>query len=570
MVHDSESLALSHEPRHELIGVHLRDNTGMRFLAAVCLLTFSVCAETVRIQVLATTDLHGNLLPWDYFTGKPAPRGLAPLATLIREQRKANPNTLLLDNGDTIQGTPVESLHQAAVRDGGVTRPDPMMAAMNALGYDAMTVGNHEFNFGLGVLNRARNEATFPWLSGNTVASGDARPFEPYILKTVGGVRIGVFGITTPNIPNWEQPENYQGYSFRDGAEASRDLVQKLRGEKADLIIGLVHAGLGPKGRQSHENMADRIARDVPGIDAIIFGHTHQQTADLRINGVLMTQPGRWGERLSVIDFELEKEGNAWRVTSKTARLLNVAKTPADAEIARIAEPYHRDTEKWLDTAVATAPATLDGKFGRVQDTAIVDAVHAVQLHYAEAQVSFTSLFNPRVRIEAGPVTVRQIAAVYLYDNELYAIDGTGNTIKSALENAAAFYLQCPEPSCRKGPLTDWNKPGYNFDMAQGVEYEVDLSRPVGDRIRNLTYGGQPIRAEQMFRIAVNNYRAAGSNGYIMFKTAPVVWKSNRSIRDLVIEYYAERKRLPAAPDNNWRIVPEAARKVLEAEAAKP
>lgn len=543
----------------------------MRLLAAVALIAMALPAETVRIQVLATTDVHANLLPWDYFTGRPAARGLAPLATLIREQRQKNPNTLLLDNGDTIQGTPVGSLHQAAVREGRAVRPDAMMAAMNALGYDAMAVGNHEFNFGLDVLHRARREAKFPWLSGNTVASGNAEPFQPYIVKTVSGVRVGVFGITTPNIPNWEQPENYKGYTFQDGAEASRDIVRKLRAEKADLIIGLVHAGLGPKESRSAENMADRIARDVPGIDAIVFGHTHNEVADLRINGVLMTQPGRWGERLSVLDFELEKEGAPWRVTQKSARLVKVTReTSSDAEIARIAEPYHRDTEKWLETAVATAPATLEARLGRIQDTAIVDAIHAVQLHYAEAQVSFTSLFNPQLRIAAGPVTVRQIAALYLYDNELFAVEGTGRTIKSALENSAAYYYRCPDAACSTGPLTNRSRPGYNFDIAQGVEYEVDLSRRVGDRIRNLTYRGRPVEPDQKFRIAVNNYRAAGSNGYTMFKTTPIVWKSNRPIRDLVVEFYADRKSLPTSPDNNWRIVPDGARKVLEAEASKP
>lgn len=541
----------------------------MRLLAA--LFAIAVSAQTVQIQVLATTDMHGNLMAWDYFGAKPASRGLAPVATFIREQRQRNPHTILVDNGDTIQGTPLESLHQTRVRDGKTERPDPMMLAMNALGYDAMAIGNHEFNFGLKALHAARSQARFPWLSGNTEASRDAQPFAPYVIKTVAGVRVGIFGITTPNVPNWEQPAHYAGYKFRDGVDAARDLVAKLRSEKVDLVVGLVHAGLGPKGGSSFENMADRIARDVPGIDAIVFGHTHNDIADLRINGVLMTQPGRWAERLSVLDFTMEKEGSSWRVASKSARLLKVGReTPSDPEIVKIAEPYHRETEAWLNTAIATAPVALDSRLGRIEDTAILDAVHEVQLHYAKAQVSFTSLFNTRVRIEAGPVTIRQIAALYLYDNELYAVEGNGNTIKSALENAATYYLQCPDARCSTGLLTDGSRPGYNFDIAQGVEYEIDLTRPHGDRIRNLTYRGQPIRAEQIFRIAVNNYRAAGSNGYTMFKTAPVVWKSNREIRDLIVEYYAERKKLPGAPDNNWRIVPDSARKVLEREAAKP
>lgn len=534
----------------------------------LALLGTVLSAETATIQILATTDMHGNILPWDYYTARNVPRGVAKLATLIKQARAANPNTLLIDNGDTIQGTPLEALHQAGVRDGKADRADPMMLVMNKLGYTSMTVGNHEYNFGLKNLNRARDEARFPWLSGNTVAKGGARPFDPYIIKTVGGVRVAIFGITTPNIPNWEKPENYAGYSYTAGVEASKAIVEKLKTEKVDLIVGSVHAGLTPKSGEQFENMADAIAKEVPGIDAIVYGHTHQDMEDLRVNGVLLTQPGRWADKLSVLTFTLEKDGAKWKLTDKKAKLVKAtAETAVDPEIEAIAKPYHDAAEKWLSTTVAHADVALDARLGRIEDTALLDAVQTVQMFYAKADVSFSSLFNPRLKVPAGDVTVREIAALYLYENELYAIEGNGAMVKAALENAARYYLSCKEPTCATGPLTDRSKPGYNFDIAQGVSYEIDLSQPDGQRIKNLRYKGAPLKDDQKLRLAVNNYRAGGSNGYTMFKNAPIVWRSNQEIRDLIIEYYSQRKNLPSKPDNNWRIIPAGALKILESES---
>ena len=193
-----------------------------------------------------------------------------------------------------------------------------------------------------------------------------------------------------------------------------------------------------------------------------------------------------------------------------------------------------------------------------------------MQLHYAGADVSFSSLFDPRVRVARGPVTVRELAALYLYDNELYAIEGNGRMVREALENAARYYRTCPEPSCSRGPLVDRGITGYNYDMAQGVEYEIDLTRPEGQRVRNLRYRGAPLRDDEPLRIALNNYRAAGSAGYTMFRGAKVVWRSGREIRDLMVEYFGTRRRLPVRPDGNWRLSRPRALETLALEEAAP
>ena len=528
-------------------------------------------APTVDIQILATTDLHGHVLPWDYYAAAPVPRGLAKVATLIREARNANPNTLLIDVGDTIQGTPLEALHAARVRDGQALGADPMMKAMNELGYAAMTVGNHEFNFGLKVLNKARDEAQFPWLSANTQSSGVTRPFESFIVRTVGGIKIGVFGITTPNIPMWEKPENYAGYRFESPVETARKVVAELRAQKVDLVLGAVHAGLSSPGGDPTENMADTIARDVPGIDAIYHGHTHQAVIDIRVGNVMMVQARHWGGSLAQSTFTFAKlPDGTWRLVAKKNKLVPVTgMTAVDPAVAKIAEPYHQAAERWLATRIATAPEALDAARGQIEDSALVDAIHQVQLHYTKADVSLTALFNPRLKIAAGPVTNRDAAGLYVYENELYAIEGTGAMLKAALENAARFFQSCRDAACT-GPLLNQRFPGYNFDMAQGVEYEIDLRAPEGQRIKNLRYKGAPLADSEKLRIAVNDYRAGGSGGYAMFKGAPVVWRSHREVRDLIIEYYTEHKMLPAKPDLNWRIVPEAARQTLEQELRRP
>jgi 2',3'-cyclic-nucleotide 2'-phosphodiesterase/3'-nucleotidase len=550
----------------------------IRRLALACILfALALQAQHVTVTLIATTDLHGNIYPFDYYTGKPAERGLAKIATLIREVRRETPNLMLIDCGDTIQGSPPESVYQYFVRTGALPlgmkfsgaplRQDPMMLAMNEIGYEAMVLGNHEFNFGLENLEKARSEAKFPWLSANTVAGpGSAvEPFRPYIVKTVAGVKVGVLGITTPSIPSWEQPENYRGLTFLPGVEAVAAAVKELRHrENPDLVIAAVHAGLGQRG----ENMVSGIAARVAGIDAIVFGHTHQRQAGLRIGDVLAVQPQNWGASLARLDFEMDKTPRGWKLAAKRSRLIPVRReTEADARILKLAEPYHELAQRYLDTVVAEAPADLDSALGRVEDTALVDAIQQAQMYYAKADVSFTALFNTQVRVAKGPVTVRQIAALYLYDNELYAVEGDGKMVKDALENAARFYLSCHDRACSEGPLVNRAIMGYNYDMAEGVSYEIDLSRPAGDRIRNLRWKGAPLQPAQKLRIAVNNYRAGGSAGYAMFRGARILWRSSDDLRNLIVMYYIEHRRLPAKPDNNWRVVPEGARRTLEAEA---
>jgi 2',3'-cyclic-nucleotide 2'-phosphodiesterase/3'-nucleotidase len=533
-------------------------------------------AERVTVTVLATTDMHGFIYPHDYFTGRPATRGLAAAATLIRQVRAETPNVLLVDGGDTIQGSTLAGVYQTAFRAGRSTSPEPMMLAMNAIGYDAMTLGNHEFNYGLGNLTAARNVARFPWLSANTRTGSAIPPFAPFLVRTVAGVKIAIIGVTTAAVPEWEKPEQITGLSWLSPDDGVAQALEQLASERPDVTIVVAHGGLDRDpatgkerpGEMPGDNRVWQIAERFPQLAAVIYGHTHQRNEGTRVGNVLLVQPRNWAMDVARLDFTLSRDtaDGRWTVSESRSRLLPVtAETVADPDILAIARPYHEAAEQYLDTPVADSASELSGARGRFEDSALVDAIQAVQMHYAQAEVSFSALFHPQVRIPRGKVSVRQLAALYVYDNELYAVEGNGRIVREALENAARYFVTCPEPTCATGPLIDPVIMSFNYDMAQGVEYEIDLTRPAGQRIVNLRYRGAPLRDDQPLRIAVNNYRAAGSGGYTMFRDAKVAWRSGRDIRDLMIEYFTQRGQLPAAPDRNWKLVPARAVETLVA-----
>jgi len=544
-----------------------------RTLTLLVLSAVTLSAQTAKISILATTDLHGHIYPYDYFTQKPANYGLAKIATLVAEVRKSTPDALLIDVGDTIQGTPLESVYQTFKQSGrlpsGITIParaltiDPMMLVMNSMRFDAMAVGNHEFNYGLQNLNAARRVARFPWLSANTVPTGpNTKPFIPYFEKTIQGIRVAIIGLTTPAIPLWEKLENYKGYSWESPTAALKRLLDIWGDNKPDLIIVAAHGGINKS--DDSENFAWQVA-EVPGIHAIIFGHSHGEVAELFNGDTLLTQPKNFGASLSRLDFEFTKGPNdKWQMSSRRSHLIKVTDTTvADEQILNLAKPFHEATEQYLSSPIAQAAVEISAINGRVEDSALVDAIHEVQLHYTQADVSLSANFNPSLIVRKGPVTVREAAALYVFDNTLYKIQGTGAMLRAALENSARYFESCPTPKCDSGNLINTKFMGFNFDMAEGVTYEIDLTKPVGQRITNLTFKGAPLKDTQPLTIALNNYRAAGSAGYDMFKNAKLLWQSSDAIRDLLIDYYTKKKSFPTTASGNWKLMPPAARERL-------
>jgi 2',3'-cyclic-nucleotide 2'-phosphodiesterase (5'-nucleotidase family) len=535
----------------------------LAFILTVSVLTVGnsgAATNRVHLTILATTDLHGNIYPIDYYKNAPDNRGLAKIATLIKRARKENQNTLLLDSGDTIQGTPLEYYHNKKNN----RPPDPMMLVMNSLNYDAMAVGNHEYNFGLPVLEKARSEARFPWLSANTYNQGtDHTHYQPYLVKEIAGVRIGVLGLTTPGIPNWENPPNYAGLEFHEPvAEAKKWVALLHEKEKVDFVVVSMHMGLEEDlrtgeinpGQVPNENEAIEVARNVPGVDLILMGHTHREVPSLYINGVLLTQANYWGKHLAKVDIYFDRDGDHWRVFAKSARTLPADVDP-DQEVLKLAEPYDKETQAWLARPIGESDKELTARDARFRDTAILDLIQRVQLEAGKADVSMAATFNAEARIPQGTMSVRDIAGLYVYENTLVVLEVTGQQLKDALEHSAR-YFRAFEPGKAAVDLVDEKIPAYNFDIAEGVTYELNISKPFGQRIENLRFKGLPVSPTQKFRLATNNYRVNGGGGYTMYKNAPVVYRSSEEIRDLIIDWVERHKTIPTEPTNNWRIVP--------------
>ncbi|HYN43403.1 MAG TPA: bifunctional UDP-sugar hydrolase/5'-nucleotidase [Thermoanaerobaculia bacterium] len=533
------------------------------FLLCLVLAAPAAAADRVALTVLQTSDLHANLLPWDYARSTEGAWGLARVATRIRQIRDTAPNVLLLDGGDTIQGAPTGWL-EARRPSGG---PHFVAAAMNALGYDALAVGNHEFNFGLDVLRRAQKDSSFPWLSANTRnASDGSAAFPEYLVKELGGVRVGVLGLTTPNIPGWEPVVNRPGLTWEDPVETAKRLVPLLRGEKrCDVVVVLFHSGLeadpvtGEPNGTGHENRVVALAREVPGIDLILTGHAHRKLSMIRVHGVPVMQPGRWGEVLARVDLVVERVGAKATVVETNGELLpSDASVATDPEIAAIAKGPHARALAYLNEPLATASGPFPGGRARLEDTALLDLINETQLAVTGADLSLTSLLPFRFDgWDAGPVTVRQVYALYPYENQLVVVEVDGARLKGVLEHAASYYGTA---EWREGHLVLTPQAGmtpYNFDVLQGASYRVDPTAPVGNRVKELRFKGRDVKEGDLFSLAVNSYRAQGAGGYAALKGTKVLRTYNDEIRELLVERLRKAGTIQPVTDRNWILAPE-------------
>ena len=329
--------------------------------------------------------------------------------------------------------------------------------------------------------------------------------------------------------------------------------------------------GVVRPGEKAGENPAWTIAERFPQLAAIVYGHSHQREEGRRVNGVLLVQPRNWGMEVARVDLVLERGPDGrWTLASAKSRLLPVTlATKPDPRVMKIARPYHEAAERWLDQPVAQSAADLSGARGRFEDTALVDAIHEVQLHYSRrGREPHLALPAARARRARAGHRARGGRALRLRQR---ALRGRGQRphVHEALENAARYFRTCPEPSARAARSSTRNVRGYNYDMAQGVEYEIDLTAR-GQRVVSLRYHGAPLRDDEPLRIAVNSYRAGGSAGYTMFRGAKIVWRSNREIRELLADYWSTKKELPEKPDCNWKLLPEGVVETLVREESGP
>jgi len=325
-------------------------------------------------------------------------------------------------------------------------------------------------------------------------------------------------------------------------------------GLEADLRTGEKYPGQMP-----NENAAIAIAQQVPGIDVILMGHTHRQVSDLYINGVLLAQAEKWGHSIARVDLSLERrEGNGrWRVVTKSGRTIVIGdQVVADLEILRIAEPYHRETQAWLDQVIGDSAVEMRAGEERFCDTAILDLVQRVHLEAGNADVAMSMSLNPKARIPKGAVTIRNIIGLYEYEASPIMIEVTGKQLKEALEHSARHFGEY-KPNTPLVDLLDERFPPYTYDVAEGIDYVLDISKPIGNRVQNMQFRGKPVEPGQKLRIATITFRANGGAGYTMFKGARVISRSSKDLRELIIEWVKRKGHIPTTATNNWRLLPE-------------
>ena len=526
--------------------------------------------DSFDLVIAGTTDQHGRLRGWNYESNRPdTARGLARAATIVDSLRAAAPGrVVLIDAGDLLQGN---SLTYVAARVAPAGARHPVMAAMTAMRYDAAAIGNHEFNYGVPFLQEAIKQAGFPFLAANAYRVSGGHAFPSWTLVDRGPVRVGIVGATTPGSMVWDRDNLKDRLVVRDIVPEVATAVKDVRAAGADVVVVTMHSGLD--GASSYdtvttgvpsENVAARVAREVPGIDVILFGHSHNELADTLINGVLLMQPKNWATSVAVAHVRMSRAGGRWGAGEKTSRLVQAAGHAEHPAVLAAIDSAHRATVAWVNQPIGRTAVAWRADSARVSDTPIIDFINEVQRAATGADLASTAAFSLDASLDSGAITAARLQALYPYDNTLRAIRITGRQLRDYLEQSARYYTTGADGRVSVNPTV----PGFNFDIVSGADYTLDVSRPAGQRVTRLEVKGRPVQPTDTFTMALNNYRQTGGGGYAMLAGAPVVYDKQQEIRQLLVDE-VRRKGTIAPADyftRNWRIEPAAAVTTLFAE----
>lgn len=567
--------------------------------------------QEVDVRILATTDLHTNLVNYDYYQDKPVENvGLAKTAILIEEAKKENSNTILVDNGDTIQGTPLGT-YKAIVNPVKEGEQHPMYTALQKLGFEVGTLGNHEFNYGLDYLKRVIETAGMPIVNANVVdPKTGAYIYDPYkiITKTFVDktghkttVKIGVTGIVPPQILSWDKANLEGKVLVNDSVEAIKNIIPEMRKAGADITLVLSHSGIGDdKYEKGEENEGYQIA-SLPGVDAVVTGHSHAEfpsgngtgfyekypgvdSTNGKINGTPVTMAGKYGDHLGIIDLNLVYKNGKWSVVNSkgSIRKIYTKSKEADERIKEIAKESHEGTVKYVRQQVGTTSAPITSYFALVKDDPSVQIVNNAQIWYAKRELAGTpegslpilsaaAPFKAGTRgdataytdIPAGPIAIKNVADLYLYDNVTAILKITGAQLKEWLEMSAGQFNTIDPSKKEAQQLINSSYRTYNFDVIDGVTYEYDVTQPNkydregkllhpdANRVRNLKYQGKDVRPEQEFIVVTNNYRANGQ--FPGVRDASLNRLLGLENRQAIINYILEEKNINPSADKNWR-----------------
>jgi 2',3'-cyclic-nucleotide 2'-phosphodiesterase/3'-nucleotidase len=591
-------------------------------LLVLALVLPAAWAQQIKLRILETSDVHMNLLPYDYYQDKPVEEfGLARTVTLIKAARAEAPNHLLIDNGDLLQGSPLGD-YIAKVKPLKAGELHPAFKVMNALAYDAANVGNHEFNFGLPFLRQSLAGAAFPYVNANIYLDDGGDPakaknaFTPYVLLerrftdeagATHTLKVGVIGFAPPQVLQWDRDHLLGRVLARDIVETARLFVPRMKAAGADIVIAVPHSGF-EFGETVFfgENAVAKLA-EVPGIDAILFGHSHGEfpgrsfskhaKVDLdrgTINGVPATMPGSWGNNLGVIDLVLDRSEGRWKVTDARAQLRPVydraarkSLAAADPMVAELIRTEHEGTVAHMRAEVATSAVPIQSYFAQVADDPSVQIVSQAQLAYAKkalAATPFAALpllsaaapFKTGGRggtsyytdIPAGPLTLRNVSDLYIYPNTVKVVRVTGAQVREWLEHSAGHYRRIEPAGPPEQDLINPDFPSYNFDVIDGVTYRIDvtvparydrsgkIAAPEAHRIRDLRFEGQPIDDKAFFGVVTNNYRASGGGAFPGLDGGNIILDAPDENREALVQYLRAAGRIDPAADGNWRLLP--------------
>lgn len=598
--------------------------------------------DLVNFRIMETTDIHTNLLNYDYYKDAAYEKvGLAKTATLVKEARKEVQNNVLVDNGDLIQGTPLGT-YEAKIDPLKKGEVHPVFKAMNIMGYDIATLGNHEFNYGLDFLKEAYDDADFPYINANVFVddhdnntNNDVNKFNPYkivnkkIVDEQGKkhvIKVGFIGFVPPQINEWDKANLEGKVITKNIVETAKKFIPEMREQGADLIIAMTHSGFNAN-KKSTEDVIYSLS-EVPGIDAITFSHTHKvfpakseatldalfldsnkkplpgvDNAKGTINGVPAVQAGYGGGSLGLIDLTLKKEKGKWSVVNSQSSTREVwvdVKDPAtgktktestvapDQEIVNAIKPNHDATVKYVNTPIGSTTDDIHSYFSLIQDDPSIQVVTNAQKWFVEKYIAenkpeykelpILSVGAPfkagrngvaeYTEIKKGDLTIRSAGDLYLYDNTLKAIKVKGSVVKEWIEMTAGKYNQIDPTKTEEQALLNPAFPVYNFDVIDGVNYQIDVTKPAkydlngnlvnsnSSRVVNLTYNGQPLDLNQEFIVVTNNYRAGGGGNFPGVKGSELVVDSADENRQILMDYISESKTITPTADNNWSIAP--------------